>query len=55
MVQTPDLRAGFYTGYGVKTLPAVRESIEQKEWQLADQGEAFPPGRRSVLAKRFRG
>jgi N-acetylated-alpha-linked acidic dipeptidase len=23
---------GFYTGYGVKTLPAVRESIEQKEW-----------------------
>ena len=28
---------GFYTGYGVKTLPAVRESIEQKQWQLADQ------------------
>ena len=27
---------GFYTGYGVKTLPAVRESIEQKEWKLAD-------------------
>ncbi len=27
---------GFYTGYGVKTLPAVRESIEQKEWQQAD-------------------
>ena len=26
---------GFYTGYGVKTLPAVRESIEQKEWKLA--------------------
>jgi N-acetylated-alpha-linked acidic dipeptidase len=25
---------GFYTGYGVKTLPAVRESIEQKEWTL---------------------
>ncbi|MFQ5631136.1 MAG: transferrin receptor-like dimerization domain-containing protein, partial [bacterium] len=24
---------GFYTGYGVKTLPAVREAIEQKEWQ----------------------
>jgi N-acetylated-alpha-linked acidic dipeptidase len=23
---------GFYTGYGVKTLPAVRESLEQKEW-----------------------
>ena len=28
---------GFYTGYGVKTLPAVREAIEQKQWKLADQ------------------
>jgi N-acetylated-alpha-linked acidic dipeptidase len=28
---------GFYTGYGVKTLPGVRESIEQKQWQLADR------------------
>jgi N-acetylated-alpha-linked acidic dipeptidase len=28
---------GFYTGYGVKTLPAVRESIEQKEWKLAGE------------------
>lgn len=27
---------GFYTGYGVKTLPAVRESIEQKEWTAVD-------------------
>jgi N-acetylated-alpha-linked acidic dipeptidase len=27
---------GFYTGYGVKTLPAVRESIEQKEWPMVD-------------------
>jgi N-acetylated-alpha-linked acidic dipeptidase len=23
---------GLYTGYGVKTLPAVREAIEQKQW-----------------------
>jgi N-acetylated-alpha-linked acidic dipeptidase len=23
---------GFYTGYGVKTLPGVRESIEQRKW-----------------------
>ena len=23
---------GFYTGYGVKTLPAVREAIEQRNW-----------------------
>jgi N-acetylated-alpha-linked acidic dipeptidase len=28
---------GFYTGYGVKTLPAVREAIEQKQWKLADE------------------
>ncbi len=27
---------GFYTGYGVKTLPAIRESIEQKEWTTVD-------------------
>lgn len=26
---------GFYTGYGVKTIPAVREAIEQKDWPLA--------------------
>ncbi|MFL6293728.1 MAG: M28 family metallopeptidase [Thermoanaerobaculia bacterium] len=24
---------GFYTGYGVKTLPAVREAIEQRQWK----------------------
>jgi N-acetylated-alpha-linked acidic dipeptidase len=28
---------GFYTGYGVKTLPGVREAIEQKRWAEADQ------------------
>jgi N-acetylated-alpha-linked acidic dipeptidase len=28
---------GFYTGYGVKTIPAVREAIEQKEWDQAQQ------------------
>jgi N-acetylated-alpha-linked acidic dipeptidase len=28
---------GFYTGYGVKTLPAVRESIEQKQWKQAEE------------------
>ncbi len=29
---------GFYTGYAAKTMPAVRESIEQKEWKQADAG-----------------
>jgi len=26
---------GFYTGYGVKTVPGVREAIEQKQWSEA--------------------
>ena len=26
---------GFYTGYGVKTVPGVREAIEQKNWKEA--------------------
>ena len=28
---------GFYTGYGVKTIPGVREAIEQKQWSEANQ------------------
>jgi N-acetylated-alpha-linked acidic dipeptidase len=28
---------GLYTGYGVKTLPGVRESIEEKQWKLAEE------------------
>jgi len=28
---------GFYTGYGVKTLPAVREAIEQRNWKEAEE------------------
>ncbi len=28
---------GFYTGYGVKTLPGVREAIEQREFEEAQQ------------------
>jgi len=27
---------GFYTGYAAKTVPAVREAIEQKQWKRAD-------------------
>ncbi len=27
---------GFYTGYGVKTIPGVREAIEQRRWTEAD-------------------
>jgi N-acetylated-alpha-linked acidic dipeptidase len=28
---------GYYTGYGVKTLPAVREAIEQRKWSDANE------------------
>jgi N-acetylated-alpha-linked acidic dipeptidase len=28
---------GFYTGYGVKTLPAVREALEQREFAQAEE------------------
>ena len=28
---------GFYTGYGVKTLPGVREAIEQRKWKDANE------------------
>jgi N-acetylated-alpha-linked acidic dipeptidase len=28
---------GLYTGYGVKTIPAVREAVEQKQWKLAEE------------------
>ncbi|HEX6278869.1 MAG TPA: transferrin receptor-like dimerization domain-containing protein [Pyrinomonadaceae bacterium] len=27
---------GFYTGYGVKTLPGIREAIEQRDWKEAE-------------------
>ena len=32
---------GFYTGYGVKTLPGVREAIEQRAWSEAER-QAVP-------------
>ncbi|MGB5012505.1 MAG: transferrin receptor-like dimerization domain-containing protein, partial [Pyrinomonadaceae bacterium] len=28
---------GFYTGYGVKTLPGIREAIEQRDWKEAGE------------------
>jgi N-acetylated-alpha-linked acidic dipeptidase len=31
---------GFYTGYGVKTLPGIREAIEQNQW---DEARSFVP------------
>ena len=35
---------GFYTGYGVKTLPGVREAVEQHNWKEADEQMAVVAG-----------
>ena len=32
---------GFYTGYGVKTVPGVREAIEQNQFDEANQYSAM--------------
>lgn len=32
---------GFYTGYGVKTLPGIREAIEERHWKEADEQIGF--------------
>jgi N-acetylated-alpha-linked acidic dipeptidase len=32
---------GLYTGYGVKTMPGVREAIEQRNWDLANSYAQF--------------
>jgi N-acetylated-alpha-linked acidic dipeptidase len=37
---------GFYTGYGVKTLPGVREALEQRQWKEA--GEQVEEAARAV-------
>jgi N-acetylated-alpha-linked acidic dipeptidase len=31
---------GAYTGYGAKTIPAVREAMEEEKWKDADEGAA---------------
>ena len=32
---------GFYTGYGVKTLPGIREAIEERQWKEAEEQIGF--------------
>jgi N-acetylated-alpha-linked acidic dipeptidase len=41
---------GFYTGYGVKTLPGIREAIEQRNWKEADAQIALAAGAISAEA-----
>jgi N-acetylated-alpha-linked acidic dipeptidase len=42
---------GFYTGYGVKTLPAVREALEQRQWALAEQQAPLVAGAFTAYAE----
>lgn len=44
---------GFYTGYGVKTMPGVREAIEQRNWDLAQKQINIAANRISKLAFYF--
>ena len=39
---------GFYTGYGVKTMPGVREAVEQHDWKEAAEQITLASG---VLAR----
>jgi N-acetylated-alpha-linked acidic dipeptidase len=39
---------GFYTGYGVKTLPGVREAIEEDDW---DEAGAYIASTADVLER----
>ena len=41
---------GFYTGYSVKTLPGVREAIEQGEWAEAEEQIEIAADRLESLA-----
>jgi N-acetylated-alpha-linked acidic dipeptidase len=35
---------GLFTGYGVKTLPGIREAIEERQWQDVDPGMTIVAG-----------
>ena len=41
---------GFYTGYGVKTLPGVREAVEEGAWDEAQRQIALLAGVLGELA-----
>ncbi|MEP7132095.1 MAG: M28 family metallopeptidase [Acidobacteriota bacterium] len=45
---------GFYTGYDVKTLPAVREAIEEKQWNDVNREIARTAATIDVCAARIR-
>ena len=41
---------GFYTGYGVKTMPGIREAIEQRNWKEAQEQIAIDAAAITKLA-----
>ena len=45
---------GFYTGYGVKTIPGVREAIEQDDWTTANEQVGVVRGVFDRVAARVR-
>ena len=45
---------GFYTGYGVKTIPGVREAIEQDDWTTAKEQVGVVRGVFDRVAARIR-
>jgi len=42
---------GFYTGYGVKTLPGIREALEQRNWKEAQENADID----AAVIKKFAG
>ncbi len=44
---------GFYTGYGVKTIPGVREAIEQREFQAVDPQIEIAAGVLNLMSARI--
>ncbi|HJQ37818.1 MAG TPA: M28 family metallopeptidase [Thermoanaerobaculia bacterium] len=46
---------GYYTGYGVKTLPGVREAIEQRKWKDANEQIVILAGVLEGYAKMLEG
>ncbi|TAF52616.1 MAG: M28 family peptidase [Sphingobacteriia bacterium] len=44
---------GFYTGYGVKTLPGIREALEQHNWKEAQEQVVVVAAQVETLANRL--
>lgn len=42
---------GFYTGYGVKTMPGIREGIEQAQWKVAEESVERIAARLAALSE----